>query len=210
MMDTMTHPRPRGKMSPPILLLDVMSTLVHDPFGHELPDFFDCDMRALIPQLSHQAWVDFESARIDEATFFDRMFHDGRRVDGEGLRGLLRASYRWLEGIEPLLASLRAQGVEMHALSNYPVWYELIEDELGLSRYLSWRFVSWRTGVRKPDPRAYLEAARALGVEPERCLFVDDRRDNCEASEAVGVPAIRFESARSLAEALRRRGVPGA
>ena len=93
----------------------------------------------------------------------------------------------------------------MHALSNYPCWYRLIEERLQLSRYVAWSFVSCETGVRKPAPEAYLHASRTLNVAPERCLFVDDRERNCDAARAVGMDAIVFRSAEQLRQELARR-----
>ena len=80
----------------------------------------------------------------------------------------------------------------MHALSNYPEWYRWIEERLGLSRYLSWTFVSCQTRVRKPDRAAYEHAARELGVPPEQLLFVDDREVNCAGARSVGMRAVHF------------------
>lgn len=50
--------------------------------------------------------------------------------------------YRYLDGVEPLLVRLKAAGYELHAMSNYPMWFRYIEERLELSRYLSWTFVS--------------------------------------------------------------------
>lgn len=47
-----------------------------------------------------------------------------------------------MDGTESLLVRLKAAGVEMHAFSNYPVWYRLVEEKLLLSRFLEWSFVS--------------------------------------------------------------------
>lgn len=52
------------------------------------------------------------------------------------------SSYRYLEGMEDLLARLSKGGYEIHALSNYPMWWRIIEEQLKLSRYLSWTFIS--------------------------------------------------------------------
>ena len=191
----------------PVLLLDVMDTLVHDPFYVEVLEFFAMDLESLFAIKSKQAWFEFERGELDEAAMVERYFEDGRRLDLAGLRACMRAAYRWLPGIEPLLIELRAAGVEMHALSNYPVWFELIEQELGLSRYLEWSFVSCQTGVRKPDAAAYLGAAERLAVPAGACLFVDDRAKNCAAAEAVGMPALRFTDAVELRAALVERGV---
>jgi HAD superfamily hydrolase (TIGR01509 family) len=116
--------------------------------------------------------------------------------------------------MEPLLQRLHSAGVPMHALSNYPVWYELIEEQLQLSRFLAWSFVSCRIGVRKPDPEAYLRSAKTLGVAPNRLVFVDDRQGNCDAAAELGLHAIRFENAEGLTKDLEEIGLlpsgPGA
>jgi HAD superfamily hydrolase (TIGR01509 family) len=193
----------------PVLLLDVMDTLVRDPF-RDLPAFFGLAKEALWAAKHPTAWVDFELGRIDEATYFARFFADGRPIDGEGLKRFMAERYRWLDGVPALLGDLRAAGVELHALTNYPPWYRLIEERLGLGAHVSWTFVSCERGVRKPDAESYLGAARHLGRAPGECLFVDDRAANCAAAEAVGMPAITFRGAAELRAALISRGVlPG-
>lgn len=196
-----------GVPRPAVLLLDVMDTLVHDPFYEEVLDFFAMDLDALFALKSKQAWLAFERGELDEDALVDRYFVDGRKLDLGGLRDCMTRAYRYLPGVEPLLIELREAGVEMHALSNYPVWWELIEAELELSRFLAWSFVSCRTGVRKPDPRAYLGAAATLGRSPAACLFVDDRAKNVAAAEAAGMPALRFESADQLRAGLHAHGL---
>lgn len=194
----------------PALLLDVMSTLVVDPIFTTAPRLCGVDdPRALIGELDHDAWVAFETGDIDEPTYFRRWFRPGRDrgVDPAAFKAAMAEGYLWLDGVEPLLADLKIAGVEMHALSNYPPWYEIIEARLGLSRYLEWTFVSCRTGRRKPAPAAYLEAAAALGRAPGECLFVDDRRSNVAAAEALGMPALRFTDAATLRADLAARGL---
>jgi FMN hydrolase / 5-amino-6-(5-phospho-D-ribitylamino)uracil phosphatase len=171
-----------------------MDTLVVDPFRHVMPGFFGMTLREMLELKQPGAWVRFELSELTEAEFLATFFKDGRQYDREGFKACIRASYEWIEGIEPLLASLVARGIDMHALSNYPEWYAWIEERLGLSRYLSWTFVSCDTRVRKPDPRAYELAAHRLGLPPEQLLFVDDRAINCDAARAVGMSAIHFDS----------------
>jgi epoxide hydrolase-like predicted phosphatase len=54
--------------------------------------------------------------------------------------------------------------------------------------------VSGDIGATKPDKKAYLAAAKALGVAPEECVMIDDREHNCRGAEAVGMKAIYYES----------------
>jgi HAD superfamily hydrolase (TIGR01509 family) len=159
----------------------------------------------LVPLLSFDAWAEFESGAIDEATFERRFFRDGRAYDHRGLVDTLTEAYRWLPGMEALVRDLAAAGIEMHVLSNYPPWYRIIDHRLGISRYMPWTFVSCQTGVRKPAPEAFAGPLRALARDPADVLFVDDREANCDAARALGICSIRFESADALRTVLRKR-----
>jgi len=190
-----------------VLLLDVMGTLVHDPFFEDMPEFFGMSFDEMLAAKHPSAWVEFELGRIGADEFLSTFFADARAYDHEAFSAHVRASYRYLDGMEALLGELSAKGRAMHALSNYPVWYRWIEAELGLSKYLEWSFVSTDVGVRKPDAEAYLGAARRLGVDAASCLFVDDRDGNCAAARETGMDAIRFEGVASFRAALVARGV---
>jgi FMN hydrolase / 5-amino-6-(5-phospho-D-ribitylamino)uracil phosphatase len=170
-----------------------MDTLVVDPFRHVMPAFFGMTLQQMLEEKHPTAWGRFERSELSEADFLATFFKDGREYDRDGFKARVRASYRWIEGVEGLLARLRARGVDMHALSNYPEWYAWIEERLELSRYLSWSFVSCHTRLRKPDAAAYELAARRLGLAPEQALFIDDRATNCAAARAIGMGAIHFE-----------------
>jgi FMN phosphatase YigB (HAD superfamily) len=180
-------------MPPKAILWDVMDTLVVDPFRHVMPAFFGMTLAEMLAQKHPSNWGRFETSELTEAEFLPAFFADGRSFDCEGFKACVRASYTWIEGIEPLLAQLSARGLEMHTLSNYPHWYAWIEERLGLSRYVRWTFVSCLTGLRKPDPAAYAHAARQLGLPAEQLLFVDDRALNCEAARSIGMAAIHFQ-----------------
>jgi HAD superfamily hydrolase (TIGR01509 family) len=181
--------------------------VIVDPFFRGAEDFFGLSLDELIAGITPGAWVAFERDEIDEATYLQQMFRDGRPVDGAALRAWLRSGYRYVDGLDALLDDLVAAKAEMHALSNYPSWYRLVDEAVSLSERLPWTFVSCRTGHRKPDPEAYLGAARYLDVPPEACVFVDDRGQNCKAAAEVGMSAIRFESAAALRADLVRLGM---
>ena len=193
--------------APRVLLLDVMGTLVSEPFEVDVPRFFGVTLADLYGLLTPGLWVDFEKNLVDETTFLQNFFADRRAYDHHGLKTCLYHSYQFLDGIEAVLGELKAAGARMHLLSNYPRWYTLIEEKLALSRYAPWSFVSCDTGVRKPDADAYLGAASALGVRPDACVFVDDRAKNCAAARALGMRALHFENASRLRADLVKVGV---
>jgi HAD superfamily hydrolase (TIGR01509 family) len=178
---------------PMVLLWDVMDTIVRDPFRTAMPEYLGITFEALLREKHPTAWVDFETGLLDEVEFGARFYADGRGIDAAGLLRHIRRHYRFIDGIEPLLAELRARDVAMHVLSNYPCWYRAIEEETGLSRYMPWTFVSCHTGLRKPDPRCFMQAVRSLGVDASECVLIDDRRTNCDGARAVGMQALCFQ-----------------
>jgi HAD superfamily hydrolase (TIGR01509 family) len=175
-----------------VILWDIMDTLVRDPFFTHMPLFFGHTFQELVKRLRPNTWVEFELGRMDEAEFYERFFLDGSAIDGPGLKQCMADAYAWIEGVEALLKELRSREVPMYALSNYPPWYRLVDERLGLAKYLDLSFISCLTGVRKPAPEAFLNPCQHLARAPEACLLIDDRAQNCEAARALGLSAIQF------------------
>ena len=191
----------------PVLLWDVMGTLVHDPFFEEMPEFFGMAFQDLLRTLRPGPWVEFELGRRTEPEFLSDFFADGRDFDHGAFVTTVRNAYRWLPGMEALLSELRGAGFSMHTFSNYPEWYRMIEERLGVSRFADWSFVSCLIGFRKPDPAAYAHVLDTLGVPAEQCVFIDDRTSNCAAAREAGIHAIVFEGVEPLRDALGDAGV---
>jgi HAD superfamily hydrolase (TIGR01509 family) len=189
-----------------VLLLDVLGTLVRDPFYDDVPRALRMTLQELLAVKHPTAWVEFELGDLTEAEFLDRFFADGRDYDRERLLQSFADGWRFLDGIEPLLRDLNAAGMRPHLLSNYPIWYRKIEERLHLSRYAEWSFVSCDTRLRKPDPEAFLRAARTLERSPRECLLVDDVEKNVAAAARVGMRALKFTGADTLRRELDREG----
>ncbi|KAG2498380.1 hypothetical protein HYH03_003639 [Edaphochlamys debaryana] len=194
----------------PVLLLDIMDTVVYDPFFNDMPAFFQMSFKELLAAKHPSAWVEFECGTIDEDELVAKFFADGRPVDAAALKEMMVMAYRYLDGMEPLLARLSEAGYPLHALSNYPAWYRMIEEKLRPSRYLSWTFISCEgpmKGLRKPAREAYEACIQELGVEASQIIFVDDRKVNVEGAAVVGMDAILFQGAANLEAELRNRGL---
>ncbi|GAB95025.1 putative hydrolase of the HAD superfamily [Kineosphaera limosa] len=86
------------------------------------------------------------------------------------------------------VTGLIGDGVRVALLSNIPV--ELAERVLVSFDWLA-RFepliLSGRTGLAKPDPRLFERAVEATGVAAGDILFIDDRLENVEAAQSVGL-----------------------
>ena len=62
-------------------------------------------------------------------------------------------------------------------------------------------------GVTKPDAKAFLAAAEAAGVDPSRCLLVDDTSANIAGARALGLRTVHFEDVESLDDELQALGL---
>lgn len=195
----------------PLILFDVMDTLVVDPFFKGMhSDVFGCEsMQQLFALKDPKTFIDFETGAISEIECAERYFLDRRPLDAAVVRAYLRDNYCWVAGMRELCDDLQRLGVQTALLSNYPApWAELVEETMKLSRYGPWAAVSGKTGHRKPAPQAYHAALSALGLGPTDVLFVDDSKTNCEAARALGIESIHFQSADALRMALRERFYP--
>lgn len=94
-------------------------------------------------------------------------------------------------GVEPALEEIAQQGRRM-AIVTSKLRHVAMR---GLERFSLERFFELVIGcddvqVHKPQPDPLLKAAEALGVEPERCVYVGDSPHDMAAANAAGMGAI--------------------
>eukprot|EP00210_Caulerpa_lentillifera_P002648 g2530.t1 len=192
-----------------ILLFDIMDTVVYDPFYKQVPQFFDLSLQELFEVKHPDMWILFEKGEIEEKSLLDNFFLDRRSFDHNAFVNMMCENYTYLEGMRDLLKTLKSLGAEMHAFSNYPIWFKKIEDKLQISDYLDWTFVSCfgpMRGVRKPDQRAYEVTLETLNCKAADILLIDDRERNITAAKDAGMDTVVFKSCAVLIEELRKRG----
>jgi HAD superfamily hydrolase (TIGR01549 family) len=99
--------------------------------------------------------------------------------------------------IDGLLRRLREHGLKLGIVANQPQTARERLARAGIGDLLDYHGLSGLTGLRKPDPRAFLAAAEALGVLPAACIMVGDRIDNDIApAKALGMAAVLLRSGR--------------
>ena len=97
--------------------------------------------------------------------------------------------------------AFRARGGRTGLLSNgVPEIVERIDIDRPLAAVFDVVVVSFQVGLIKPDPAIYQHTLARLGAPPNTALFVDDREENVDAATALGMQAIRFTGASSVAD----------
>ncbi|MCD6192552.1 MAG: HAD family phosphatase [Candidatus Aminicenantes bacterium] len=68
--------------------------------------------------------------------------------------------------------------------------------------------LSFQVEKMKPDPEIYQLALKKAGCRPEEAIFIDDRQENIETAQRLGLPSIHFLPGQTdLREELARFGV---
>jgi len=57
--------------------------------------------------------------------------------------------------------------------------------------------------LAKPEAAIFQACLKVVGSKPEECLFIDDRADNVEAAQALGMRAVRFVSVEEMSRDVR-------
>jgi len=147
-----------------------------------------------------------ETGGIEEDEF-ERRFA-ARLGLGEAV-DLIDSMFRGMRPAEPMVAAVRSAregGVRTGLVSNS--WSTTHYDRDLLGELFDAVVISAEVGLHKPQPEIYRLAADRLGEPPERCVFVDDLRENCAGAEAVGMIAVLHrETAETLARLEELLGV---
>lgn len=98
-----------------------------------------------------------------------------------------------------LFTSVAARGARAAILSNMPwdIWH-LLERRLAWIAAADVTTLSFAVGTAKPDPGIYHRCLEDLAVAPSRALFVDDRVENVEAAEEVGIRSLLYRTPNAL------------
>ncbi|WP_431955506.1 HAD-IA family hydrolase [Nocardia lijiangensis] len=139
------------------------------------------------PLISEDEWLDLVRAALrrqgvhTEVPSLADAWFDGRK-----------ANVQW----ENALRRYRDAGLFVGMLSNMPPAWEPHWRRMVVAEELFEEIVnSAQVGCRKPDPEIFELAAARAGIEPQRCVLVDDLPQNCAGARAAGWRAVQFRDA---------------
>jgi len=99
------------------------------------------------------------------------------------------------------LQGLGADGYRVALLTNNVIEWEELWRATVPTNLFEVVVNSAHEGVRKPDAEIYRRLLARLGLEPDRCLFVDDLEANLEPAARLGMATVRFrDNAQAIAD----------
>lgn len=119
-------------------------------------------------------------------------------------RDIIRSRVPEMPGARHVIALLRAAGASIAVGSSGPPEnVELVCRAMELDQHLS-AVVTGRDVTRgKPDPQVFLLAAERVGIEPARCVVIEDAPAGVEAARRAGMRCIALDGPRAAPEIRR-------
>lgn len=112
------------------------------------------------------------------------------------------AAYRALTEIDEelftLIKELHGNYKQLAMANEVHKWTEIRDHFYSMSDYFDDMYISIHHGVTKPDPKFFQIILTEQKLTPEECIFIDDRIENVESAENLGIHGIQYENASQL------------
>jgi HAD superfamily hydrolase (TIGR01509 family) len=161
---------------------------IRETYVRERGGRYDAEVQRALMGMSSVEWSRYlhETAGVPD---------EPEQINAEVVRRMLEA-YRGhlplvpgaVEAVERLAARFP---LAVASSSNRPL-IDAVLEIAGIAQYFKATVSSEEVPRGKPAPDVYLEAARRLGVAPERCAAVEDSHGGIRAAKAAGMFVIAF------------------
>ena len=168
-----------------------------DPRKFE-PEFIEYFSYIHLPQMP-RFWEDYDRGVVsfDEVVTSVADYNNSSRELAESN---IRRSIVTQEAIVPtaeLIAKLREAGLCLFVLSNMSREFIDFLREQPVYRLFDGDVVSCEEGVIKPEAEIYNLLTERYNLDPSETLFIDDRKANIDAAEALGWQGYLFTTAKA-------------
>jgi len=160
-------------------------------------------------------WADrhaYDEGKLNGAAFWQKFARDAKlSLSDAEVKELERQDARMWTTQNPLMVGwqrkLKAHGIRTAILSNMgDSVLENIKREFRWIDEFDVLVWSYQLHMAKPDPAIYRHVLKELGTQAEETLFIDDKRVNVDAAQALGMKAIEFTTVERLREDLIAAG----
>ncbi len=108
---------------------------------------------------------------------------------------------------ESMLEGLKRRYKLLLLSNTNAIHWAMVRETYPLMRHFDGYVLSYEVRAMKPSPKIYEEAVRRAGCAPQECFFTDDIAAYVEAARALGIDAVQFTGLEQLERELRARGI---
>jgi HAD superfamily hydrolase (TIGR01509 family) len=154
-------------------------------------------------------WPDWQEGRIATRDWY---LHLSRRLGGNlTFEQFTEVWNRVLDPaptLEDALLQKLSKTYRLALLSNTdPIHVQHLEANYTFFKFFPTRIYSCSVGACKPNPLIYREALRALKIQAQEAIYIDDIAAYAEAAQRLGMRGIQFQSPAQLISDLKSLGV---
>lgn len=103
-----------------------------------------------------------------------------------------------------VVKELRLNGVTVGILSDQTQWLDMLNEKYDFFKGFDHVFSSYYMGKSKQDESHFDDVAALMNLAPQRVLFVDDHKANCERARKRGMNVIVYEDPSRFLEELEQ------
>ena len=146
--------------------------------------------------MGSESWIQAQCGTLPEEDYWT----DVRRqlnLDEQAIQGLRRDYYagdRVNPVVTDVIRRLRPRYKQVVLSTAPPSLPETLRNRFHVSQLFDVIITSASIRVMKPDARAYRAALKALGLQPEETVFIDDLLGNIDGAKQLGMHTIHFEA----------------
>jgi len=146
--------------------------------------------------------------KITELDFWNNIINkSGQNMPMHTLNTITRDNFQEISGVRNLIYDLK-KSYRLGLLSNHArEWIEYCEDKFKYSNLFDAILYSYEVGLRKPQPKIFDMMLKKMNTKPNRCLFIDDNKENVDSANKLGIKAIKFQTTEKLIEDLKLLGI---
>jgi FMN phosphatase YigB (HAD superfamily) len=154
-------------------------------------------------------WSDWQEGRMAPRDWY---LHLGRRLGGDFTFEQFKEIWNRVLDPAPIQEDALFQSLSktyrLALLSNTdPIHVQHLEANYTFFKFFPTRIYSCSVSASKPNPLIYREALRALKIQAQEAVYIDDIAAYVEAAQRLGMGAIQFQSPPQLVFDLKSLGV---
>lgn len=147
--------------------------------------------------VGNEIWEEYDRGIMTEAETLNKFIKQTPYLETEirqafcNLKGIVKKydyTDRWIK-------DLKTRGYRVLYLSNLSEkLFRECNEEFDYMQNMDGGIISFKEKMKKPDREIYVRLINKYGLNPSKCIFIDDRQENLVEAQNLGINTILFKN----------------